>query len=185
MSKEQDARRAAEALVAEERAQRQRMMAAAASGSMQALNAAGGLATPGGAANSPGMSPGGEAAAAAGLSATELYSKCVGRVGGCMAAAVERGSHGPATAGVCACNRASRDPAHACMQTAALDAPSPHLPCRYADMHERYRAERLKNRQQEIVMEELCSEVEKRAALVKEQQVGAALEGRVGGTCRG
>ena len=52
-------------------------------------------------------------------------------------------------------------------------------------MHERYRAERLKNRQQEIVMEELCSEVEKRAALVKEQQVGAALEGRVGGTCRG
>lgn len=43
---------------------------------------------------------------------------------------------------------------------------------KYVEMHERYRAERLRNRQQEIVMEELCSEVEKRAALVKEQQVG-------------
>ena len=77
-----------------------------------------GLGTPGGAgsAASPGVSPGGEAAAAGQLSATELYSK-------------------------------------------------------YVEMHERYRSERLKNRQQEIVMEELCSEVEKRAALVKEQQV--------------
>lgn len=44
---------------------------------------------------------------------------------------------------------------------------------RYVEMHERYRAERLKVRQQEIVMEELCAEVEKRAALVQEQQVHA------------
>lgn len=42
---------------------------------------------------------------------------------------------------------------------------------KYVEMHERYRSERLRTRQQEIVMEELCSEVEKRAALVKEQQV--------------
>lgn len=103
----------------EERAQRQRMLSAAASGNLPLLAAAGGMATPGGVAGgaaSPGLSPGAEAAAA-GLSATELYSK-------------------------------------------------------YVEMHERYRAERLKNRQQEIVMEELCSEVEKRAALVQEQQVG-------------
>ena len=106
----------------EERAQRQRMLSAAASGNLPLLAAAGGMATPGGVAGgaaSPGLSPGAEAAAA-GLSATELYSK-------------------------------------------------------YVEMHERYRAERLKNRQQEIVMEELCSEVEKRAALVKEQQVGAGV----------
>lgn len=120
LAREEEARRAAEQLVAEERAQRQRMLSAAASGNLPLLAAAGGMATPGsagaGGAASPGLSPGGDAAAA-GLSATELYSK-------------------------------------------------------YVEMHERYRAERLKNRQQEIVMEELCSEVEKRAALVQEQQVG-------------
>lgn len=137
LAKEEAARRAAEQLVAEERAQRQRMLAAAASGNLPLLAAAGGsggLATPGGAAGSgtaagsPGLSPGGEAAAAAaaGLTATELYSK-------------------------------------------------------YVEMHERYRSERLKNRQQEIVMEELCSEVEKRAALVKEQQVGAGGSGELSG----
>lgn len=129
LAREEEARRAAEQLVAEERAQRQRMLSAAASGNLPLMTAAGGLVTPGGgtfgagagAAGSPGMSPGGEAAAA-GLSATELYSK-------------------------------------------------------YVEMHERYRAERLKVRQQEIVMEELCSEVEKRAALVKEQQVGGWVSG--------
>ena len=126
LAKEAEARWAAEQLVQEERAQRQRMLSAAASGNLPMLAAAGaggaGMATPGGAAvgtpggiqASPGLSPGGEGAAS--LSATELYSK-------------------------------------------------------YVEMHERYRAERLKTRQQEIVMEELCSEVEKRAALVKEQQV--------------
>jgi hypothetical protein len=133
LAKEAEARRAAEQLVQEERAQRQRMLSAAASGNLPMLAAAGaggaGMATPGGAAGtpggihaSPGLSPGGEGAAS--LSATELYSK-------------------------------------------------------YVEMHERYRAERLKTRQQEIVMEELCSEVEKRAALVKEQQVWGGGEGEV------
>jgi hypothetical protein len=63
------------------------MLAAAASGSLPMLAAAGALGTPGGQAGtpgpaaqqgSPGLSPGaGEAAAAAGLSATELYSRYV------------------------------------------------------------------------------------------------------------
>ena len=48
------------------------------------------------------------------------------------------------------------------------------LYARYVAVNDRWRAERLRSRQQEIVMEELCSEVEKRAALVKEQQVPAA-----------
>lgn len=114
--------------MAEERAQRQRMLSAAASGNLPLLNAAGTPGGAGGAAASPGLSPGGDAA---GLSATELYS-------------------------------------------------------RYAEMHERYRAERLKVRQQEIVMEELCAEVEKRAALVQEQQVGAGAGQVVGvGVLRG
>lgn len=60
-------------------------------------------------------------------------------------------------------------------EAAAAGLSATELYSKYVEMHERYRAERLKNRQQEIVMEELCSEVEKRAALVKEQQVGAGV----------
>lgn len=41
---------------------------------------------------------------------------------------------------------------------------------KYVEAHERWRQERLKSRQREIVMEELLVEVEKRAALVGEQQ---------------
>lgn len=41
---------------------------------------------------------------------------------------------------------------------------------KYVEMHEKWRAERLKSRQSEIVLEELLLEVERRAAAVKEQQ---------------
>lgn len=41
---------------------------------------------------------------------------------------------------------------------------------KYMELQERLRAERLKNRQREIVMEELLVEIERRAVLVKEQQ---------------
>lgn len=41
---------------------------------------------------------------------------------------------------------------------------------KYVEMHEKWRTERLKSRQSEIVLEELLLEVERRAAAVKEQQ---------------
>jgi hypothetical protein len=44
-------------------------------------------------------------------------------------------------------------------------------------LEQKWRNEHLKVRQLEIVMEELGSEVEKRAALVKEQQVSASFGG--------
>ena len=129
-------RQAAERRLLEERALRERMMAAAGAGNqalLTAVGAAGASGTPSGlgtaraggrGAASPGLSPGSAAPAELhGLTTTEAYSK-------------------------------------------------------YTEMHERWRAERLKTRQQEIVMEELCSEVEKRAALVKEQQVGVGRWGR-------
>jgi hypothetical protein len=53
----------------------------------------------------------------------------------------------------------------------AIPSPSAtELYSKYMEMHQRWQQERSKNRQREIVMEELLIEVERRAALVKEQQ---------------
>ena len=52
--------------------------------------------------------------------------------------------------------------------SAALGATE--LYSKYIEVQEKWRGERLKNKQREIVMEELLLEVERRAALVKEQQ---------------
>lgn len=109
LEKSEEARRAAEAKAEEEKALRERIVAAAASANIPAGGTPGGAPSPGGGgdAGGAGLSPG--------LGGTELYSK-------------------------------------------------------YMEMQERWRGERLKNRKRDIVMEELLLEVERRAALVKEQQ---------------
>ncbi|GAB4815353.1 hypothetical protein N2152v2_002399 [Parachlorella kessleri] len=53
---------------------------------------------------------------------------------------------------------------------AASSPSTTELYSQLVEAQEQLRGERLKNRRQEIMMEELCSEVEKRADLVKEQQ---------------